>query len=466
MRPINKRFLLRTGILALLFVISVQTSLPQSLSTSDVLALSEKRDRSVEPANIPMSYSLIIDGINGQTADELVRYAFEHNGELAAAKLMIAEATGRLRQAGLRPNPMVEGNYQRAVTSPDNSFTIGAELPLEPGGRRTARINVAQRELELRQAEAADFARKLAADVRVKYAEAIAAARNLNFSEDLLKLPNDSHQLIKARVNSGKTAPLEQNMVLVEVNRVDAMRLGFQSKTELALLDLKKIIGMPPEGQLQLRGEFALDREPMSKSEAIGSALSNRPDLTAAHAAERLAQAQLEQARVEGKVDASIFANYQRMNFGFNINGFNDSGQLVPVTGIFHYATFGLRLTLPVRNKNQGNIEAAIAAEDEARARREFTEIVVRNEVAAAYTRLERAKAALAIYRDGVRGQALRNLDVVRQTYVLGQKTMIDYLAEQRRYIDVETGYTDLLKEYLVSFVDIERATASSLPKQ
>jgi len=48
---------------------------------------------------------------------------------------------------------------------------------------------------------------------------------------------------------------------------------------------------------------------------------------------------------------------------------------------------------------------------------------------------------------------------------VLGQKTMIDYLAEQRRYIDVETGYTDLLKEYLDSFVDIERATASPLPK-
>jgi len=271
--------------------------------------------------------------------------------------------------------------------------------------------------------------------------------------------------LIKARVDNGKSAPLEQNMVLVEVNRVDAMRVGFQSKAELALLDLKKTIGMPPEEQLRLRGEFAVDREPTTKNEAVNKALTNRPDLTAARAAERLAQAQIEQARVEGKVDASIFANYQRVSMGFDVLGFNNAGQLVPVTGIFNYATFGLRLTLPVRNKNQGNIEAAAAAEGEARSRREFTEIVIRNEVAAAYTRLERAKEALAIYRDGVRDQAMRNLDVVRQTYVLGQKTMIDYLAEQRRYIDVETGYTDLLKEYLDSFVDIERATASPLPK-
>ena len=46
---------------------------------------------------------------------------------------------------------------------------------------------------------------------------------------------------------------------------------------------------------------------------------------------------------VEGKVDASIFANYQRQNMGFGVRGFNDAGALAPVQGIFHYATFGLR---------------------------------------------------------------------------------------------------------------------------
>jgi cobalt-zinc-cadmium efflux system outer membrane protein len=123
-----------------------------------------------------------------------------------------------------------------------------------------------------------------------------------------------------------------------------------------------------------------------------------------------------------------------------------------------------VRLTLPVRNQNQGNIEAAIAAAEAARNRREFNEIVVRNEVASAYARFARAQAALAVYRDNVRNQAQLNLDVVQQTYTLGQKTLIDYINEQRRYIDIETGYTDALKEFFNSLVEIERAAGSPDP--
>ena len=84
--------------------------------------------------------------------------------------------------------------------------------------------------------------------------------------------------------------------------------------------------------------------------------------------------------------------------------------------------------------------------------------------MASAYARFARAQAALAVYRDNVRNQAQLNLDVVQQTYTLGQKTLIDYINEQRRYIDIETGYTDALKEFFDSLVEIERAAASPVP--
>ena len=84
--------------------------------------------------------------------------------------------------------------------------------------------------------------------------------------------------------------------------------------------------------------------------------------------------------------------------------------------------------------------------------------------MASAYARFERAQAALAVYRDNVRSQAQLNLDVVQQTYTLGQKTLIDYINEQRRYIDIETGYTDALKEFFNSLVEIERAAGSPGP--
>jgi cobalt-zinc-cadmium efflux system outer membrane protein len=65
----------------------------------------------------------------------------------------------------------------------------------------------------------------------------------------------------------------------------------------------------------------------------------------------------------------------------------------------------------------------------------------------------------MAVYRDRVRDQAMRNLEVVRQTYVLGQKTALDYVAEQRQFVEIETVYTESLKEYFDALVEIERAT-------
>ncbi|HSB12277.1 MAG TPA: TolC family protein [Blastocatellia bacterium] len=449
---------------SLLLLISAQVARPQSSGQEMGLVLSAKPPKTAQPAEAPSVYSQSIDPVNGLGADELVRYGLKHNGELAAARQAIAEARGKFRQAGLKANPMLETSGTHAANTPDNSVMVGAELPLELGGRRNARIAVAIAELKVRESEVADFERKIAADIRMKYADALAAARNLKFTEDLLNLTRDSHRLVQARVERGKSAPLEQNLLLVELNRVDALRIGFESRAEVSLFELKKVIGMPPGEPLRLRGEFDISRQQTTQGDAVRNALATRPDLLAARAAETLAAAQIDQARIDGRVDASLFASYERMRSGFDVFGFNDAGARAPVTGVFHNLTFGVKLTLPVRNKNEGNIEAAVAASEAARSRREFTELVVRNEVAAAYTRLERAQAALAVYRDGVRNQAERNLDVIRQTYTLGQKTALDYVSEQRRFVEVETGYTEVLKEYFNSLVELERAAGTPVP--
>ena len=433
------------------------------LLTLAVSALAQTSEITAEAAPVS-TYNRLVDAAHGLTADELVRYALLHNGELLAARQMIAEANGRWQQAALKPNPMLETSGTQAVTSADNNQMIGVEWPLELGGRRQARVLVGQREVELRTAEVREFERKLAADVRLKYAEAIAAAHNLKFTEELLDLTRASHRLVQARVELGKSAPLESSAVLVEAERAEVLRINYESKAEVALLALKQVCGMPPEELLSLRGEFLAERALPPPAELLRTALAARPDLAVLRAAESLAAAQIEQARREGRVDASLFANYQRMSSGYDVRGFNAAGQLAPVSGVFHYATFGARLTLPVRNKNQGLIAAATAAAEAARQRREFAELVTRNEIAAALVRLEKARAALSVYRDKVREPAQRNLDLVRRTYAVGYRTALDYLAEQRRFIEIETGYTEALKESFMALVELERVAGATLP--
>jgi len=407
--------------------------------------------------------SRYLDQTNGLTANEAVAYALSHNGDLAAARTDIDAARAMVKQARLRANPKLDVEGTRQVPGKDNSLMASAMLPLELGGRRAARILVAEREVEVREREVANRERLLAAEVRAKFGEGLAQALKLSFTDELVEANQRSFNLIGARVLEGATPPLEQNMALVELNRLRSIREAAEGKLEAVMFELRNMIGLRPEEPLRLRGDFGnlIDQLP-PVADATERALRERPDLVALRATERLASARIEQARTEGRLDASVSAGYQRMNSSFMLFGINDKGQLQPIQDVFHFLKFGISLDLPVRNKNQGAIEAAVAESEATKQRREFAELTVRREVASAYAQYDRAVRAKEIFRLGVRDPARANLDVVRQTYELGSKTLIDYIGEQRRYIELENDFIDAQLAVYNARVEILRATAAT----
>jgi cobalt-zinc-cadmium efflux system outer membrane protein len=410
----------------------------------------------------PGPLSRYLDQINGMTANDAVTYALSHNGELEAARKEIDAARAMVKQARLRANPKLDLDGTRQIQGKDNTLGASAMLPLELAGRRAARIAVAEREVEVREREVANNERLLAADVRMKFGEALAQALKLSFTDELVEANQRSFNLIGARVTEGATPPLEQNMALVELNRLRSLRESAAGKLEVLMLELKNMLGMKPEEPLRLRGDFSnlIDQLP-PVAEATERALRERPDLQALRAAENLATARIEQARAEGRLDASVSAGYERMNSSFPIFGVDEQGQLQPVQDVFHFLKFGVSLDLPVRNRNQGAIEAAVAESGAAKMRREFAELTARREIAAAYARYHGAARAMEIFRLGVRDPARANLDVVRQTYELGSKTLIDYIGEQRRFIELENDFIDAQLAAYDARVEIARATAA-----
>ncbi len=445
-----KKFLVTVWALMTYGPFEMDTSVGQKLSA----AMAHQNPRS--------SLSRYFDPKFGLSADEAVAYGLAHNGELAAVRHEIEAARGLVQQSSLRPNPQLEIERKEQINGPDNDTMVGAMLPLELGGRRSARILVAQRAFEMKESLLADRERLLAAEVRAKFGEALGELLKLGFTEDLLLATDEGYRLVSARVTEGRTAPLEQNMVLVEVNRIRSMRERNEGKVEVAMLELRNLMGMRPEEPLRLRGNFDHLIDPLP-SVAISTevALRERPDLQAARALETLAEARIAQARSEGRLDASVTGKYELMNFGFPQRGFNSEGQLVPIEGRFHSVVMGVTLDLPVRNRNQGALAAAVSERAAATQRREFAELTVQREVASAFALHQSAARAAEIYRVGVQGQANANLEVVRQTYELGSKSLLDVIAEQRRFIEVQTGYIDALVDTYQARVEIERATAS-----
>jgi cobalt-zinc-cadmium efflux system outer membrane protein len=397
----------------------------------------------------------------GLTVDELVVRALADNPDLRAARIDVEAAAARVQQAGLRPNPMLELGGQKALGT-DNNLTVGLSLPLDLNGRKEGRVAVAERELDTKRRQVGDRERRLRADVRMKAGELLAAQRSLRVTEDLLRVNRDAMTTVGNRVREGAAPALEENLQLVEVNRLDASRQLAESRVEIATLQVKALAGMAPDAPLIVKGDLLPSPFLVRRDEAMQRAVSDRADVAVARAEVAMARAMVGKEQAEGRWDASVNVGYQRQDFGFGgLNGLTSSGATRPIQDVFHYFGGGVSIMLPVRNRNQGNIAAAEAAVRAAERRVEFTILTVQQEVAAALTQYEAAQRSRALYERGVRDVAARNVEVVRQAYQLGRGSLLDVIAEQRRYIDVENGYTDALKHVYDAAVDIERAVGA-----
>ncbi len=450
---IKKRNLLTAAYLlfGLLFQ-TLQTTPAQSIDVSST-PIAPKVDSTVK---------LYLDAQNGKTADELVAYALENNTELEAVRREVEASEALVKQANLRANPMLELGAAKNPVTPSKSLMIRGSLPLELYGRRGARVKVAEAEAAVRRKDLANRERLLAAEVRSKFGESLTFALKLSFIEETLDVTKQNYYLVTARVTEGRTAPLEQNMELVELNRIRAMRESSEGRAEISLLELKNLIGMPPDAPLRLSGDFSDLIDPLPpQAVAVEQALKKRPDLQTARAFVDLSGARIEQAKVDGKIDASVSVGYERMRQGFPQKGFDNNGQLTPISELANVFNVGVTLQIPVFNKNQGTIEAAVLEKNAAQNRLEFGELTVRREVATAFVRYTRAVRAMEIYRIGVEKQAETNLEVVRQTYDFGSKTLLDYIGEQRRFIEIKNDFIAAQLETYLARVEILRAIAA-----
>jgi cobalt-zinc-cadmium efflux system outer membrane protein len=397
------------------------------------------------------------------TVDELVTRALAENPELQAARAEVEAARGRLLQAGLRPNPMLDVGFQKSVTGPDNNVMAGVTLPLDLNRRQAGRLGVAERELALKEAQVAERERMLRAEVRLKAGELLAARRHLRITEELLDANRQALGLMQQRVRRGAAPSLDENLMAVEVNRLDATREVLGGQVEVLGLQLGPLLGLESGAPLSLRGELNVAPAKLNREEGLRHALTTRPDLLAAQAEVDMAGAKVRKEEAEGRWDASVNVGYMRQDFGYDLSGLTARGELRPITDVFHYVGGGVTVTLPVRNRNQGNIAAALAGAQAGGRRLDAAALMVRQEVAAAFAQREAAERALATYTRGVLEVARQNLAVVRKAYELGRHPLLYVITEQRRYIEVEMGYTEALKRAYDAGVEVERALGLGL---
>lgn len=429
-------------------VLMAQSSFGQAVASLGPVATDDRR----------LLYTSVVNKyhsqVEGLSLTEIVKRAFDANGEIKIARLEVERAQARLMQAQLRPNPNleIEQSTGRLVGSPgEYEYSVGVSVPLEVYGQRNRRIDLAKAEITLKEAEVSAKQRELAGQVFETYAEALAALREVQVLEELLDLDGRTVLFVQIRVNEGDTAPLELNLLQTEVERLRSRRQLTEGKLQAAITKLKFYAGVPYEQPLKLTEDISVASFPLlptSIETSVAVGLKNRPEIRLAELDEQLASAGLRLIRSQSRPDISATARYTQGRSGFD-----------DPRGAFFQSdrnlTFGISIGLPVFNRNQGaKAEAAIVIR-QAQERRAFSEQIVKNEIVIAFQRIEAAKRALTTLETAVLPRSRENIDTIRKVYEIGELKITDLIAEQRRLLEANRDLTEALTEQYRSQADL-----------
>jgi cobalt-zinc-cadmium efflux system outer membrane protein len=168
------------------------------------------------------------------------------------ARSQVEVAQGMKSQASLRPNPSASFEWRDEPGGTDHLATIGVEWPLDLF-RRGERAAVANHEVTVAQLSASDRERLLAAEVRARYGDVLATIRDLGLLDEIAAATQNQFDLLRSRVEQGASPPLERDLLDVELRRVQADRLLQVGRTETAVFELKRVLGMKAEATLTVR---------------------------------------------------------------------------------------------------------------------------------------------------------------------------------------------------------------------
>ncbi len=391
---------------------------------------------------------------DGISLDELVAKALASNGEIRIARLEADKARARRFQAGSRRNPTLD--VEQAVgsfvgDSGEGAFTVGAALPLDLYGVRVRRIQMAEADIAIREAEIAAQQRAVVAKVLDSYSDALSVFRELQVLEELLELDTETARIVQIRVNEGETPPLELNLLQAEVERLRARRSLIEGRLQAALSRLSFLAGFPPTTPIRLKEDISTARLPYlpaSLESGIASALNERPEIRLALLEESLAAAGLRLAKAQGKPELSATTK-----FSYGRSVIDDPRG--PFDQRDRSLSFGVSVSIPVFDRNQGAKAEAEIAIRQAQERKVFAEQIVKSEVAAAFRRVEASRKALNGLQNTVLPMSLKNIETVRKVYEIGELKVTDLIAEQRRLLETNNDLTETLTEFYKAQADL-----------
>ena len=367
------------------------------------------------------------------------------NPDLAAARLGIQEALGRMNQSGRLTNPELETSLEHNSRFREGKFEIGLtqKFPLTDRLRLEKKISLT--ELKASEAEVREMERQLAGRAREIVVKILASnGRRALFSKQAA-VTREFSEFLTETAAKGEGSAMDAGQARLEATSITLELKQLNAAASTLLGELKPLIGMPLGSVLEIAGSLTPAIFPAGDSDH-----GRRPDLQVARLESAAANhaLNLEQARRIEDVEAGLFAAAERTE---------DAPE-----GLGNEAIVGVRfkMPLPFWNKNEGTIQEA-----EARKTRRDLEVTA----LAGRIRLEgeSARSEMAEWAQVIREIEMTLLPLADEqsalaetTFRNGQGEIQSVLRSREKKLQLAVAQLDALREFHLARVRYETSIA------
>ncbi len=370
----------------------------------------------------------------GITLDQALELAFAKSPELRAFQAQVDEAEGGLIQAGVYLyNPELSvgaGNRSSTIEPSETDTAIELTQEIEIGGQRKRRKAAAGSALEETRGRFVRAQRVLATRVRITFVEALRARELLDIENTNLGLTRSLLDFTEKRLEAGKGTQIEVNLARVDFGqaRRQAALAGAAYQAIRSLL--ARTIGIDPTEPPEPVGELAVPAGPLaSLVDLLRGAREGRTDLIAARQAIETARARIDLAQREVRPNLTFGAFYEK-----------EEGTDTIVGGT-------LSIRLPIFNRNQGIIRQEQASLNRVSQEALGTELLVDQEVTAAFARFEAARNAAEALGELVFGTLQDNLQLLQTAFEAGKIGWMEVLVFRRAFIEGQRDFVETTAE-------------------
>jgi outer membrane protein, heavy metal efflux system len=391
------------------------------------------------------------------TPESAVTTALAENRDLVAARFAIRQAEGRLKQAGLWPNPEFElggKNDSAFANDGEYDFATGFKQRFPITGRLTkaravARVDVAQAMAEVRNQE-----RLLAGEVLGFSRELLVTREKLKANQEIQNTIQKLIELSEKRLKVAEISVADVNTAKLELQRLVLAQAALNNQQEIAATALNRLLGREPKTPLQISGAASAEFDTNTVAEISRQAIARRPDRQLAALGIDRAGAEIKLAKAEKWEDWTVGFDYSRSVGKFD----------APIgTKTDNFLGVGVSIPLPFWNRNQGRISEAQATQQRAEAELAALDLRIATEAQTAENQMRRLFDILRQYREESIKLAEENIALLQKGYADGLVTITAVIQAQQQLTDLRLSYLESLAGFIRAKTEWETATAAVL---